>query len=305
MRKSIAAGSVLALGVIGATSPLLALPAKAATALPCTSLGEADYTADNENWFQTCVPQFGLGKVEFTISSDVDFPAEFKDLTDPAVAVTTTTDLTAASAYFAPVGPTVMSGFLTSPFLSLERVDDGTNPKLQRYSASSFLAFQLAVFKIASVAQITPAELPAKCAEIGSPYPNAYQVTFEPLDATFTQTLNGEDWSFRILMAPQAQFIGGTVTSGSFDSTQPLCAVQGEFYAGADAAGDSWEDAELAIELGNPYPSFSGNHFTGDFARQAAPALPETGVNASLALGISGMLILAGVAGVLIRRRRA
>jgi LPXTG-motif cell wall-anchored protein len=301
MRKPVAAGSAVALGIIGAASPLVALPAVASEALPCTTFIEPSVGLGQDNWYQSCVPQFGMGKVEFTISSDIDFPADFKDLNDPAVEISTTANLDALNSYFG----SSPGDEMTSPFTGFVRTDDGTNPKLQKYFAGSFTDGQVAAFKIASVARVASSELPSSCLDFGSSYPDVYSVTFEPLDVTFTQTINGEDWTYHVVMTPQTGFVGGTVGPASFDGGEPLCLAQGTYFSGGATASDAgWEYSLFAAGSVNPYPSNESTVLVADYPRSVAE-LPRTGTSATVGIGFAGMLVLLGVALSVIRRRRA
>ena len=301
MKKTVAAGSAVALGVIGAAMPLMAVPAQAASASTCNSFGDQAWSDSVDNWFQSCIPQYGLGKVEFTISSDTDFPADFKDLTDPSVTVTTTADVANINAYY---GET-----LTSPFSGLIRSDDGSDPKLQQYQSTGVAPLSLegnqgGVFRVSSATAVSPANLPVACGPYS--YANAYAVTFEPLDVTFSQTVNGEPWVYHIVISPETLYIAGTVGPGGWDGGAPLCMVQGTFANGGMTASDEgWTAASSdSIERLNMYPSFDGDYFVGNYPR-AVPALPATGLDLAAPMGVAGGLLLAGLSVLAIRRRRA
>ncbi len=298
MKKTVAAGSALAVGVLGVVAPLSATSAQAVDAQTCDFFSDVSWSADVDNWYESCVPQYGLGKVEFTISSDTDFPADFKDLTDPSVTVTSTADLDSINSFFASSPP------LTSPFSSLTRIDDGSDPKVQRYRASDLENDEGAVFRIASVSEITPGNLPQECGPFT--YDRAFEVTLQPLDVTFTQTVNGEKWEYHVVITPNPLFVGGTLASGNtgWDGGLPLCAVQGSFVSGGLTAGDSgWTTASYDTFWVNPYPSATGDYFVGDFPRVVT--LPSTGVDITTPLAVAGGLLLAGLTVVAVRRRRA
>ena len=306
MKKTVAAGSAVAMGVIGAAMPLMAGPAQAASAQPCDVYSDMAWSDSVDNWFQSCIPQYGLGKVEFTISSDTDFPADFKDLTDPSVTVTSTADVADINAYY---GET-----LTSPFTDLSRIDDGTDPKLQRYQASQVAPLSLegnpgGVFRVSSATAMSPANLPEACGPFS--YADAYAVTFEPLDVTFTQTVNGAQWVYHIVMSPETLYIGGTMEPGGWNSGAPLCMAQGTFMTGGLTASDEgWTEASSdSIERLNMYPSLTGDYFVGNYPRAVptpdSPALPATGLELVAPLAVAGGLLLAGLSVLAIRRRRA
>ena len=308
MKNIMSAGSAVALGVASVIAPLVAVPANAVGTAPVCDPGEvAEISGDFNNWYQSCVPQFGLGKVEFTISSETDFPADFKDLTDPAVNVTTTTDLDLLNLFLG-------SSDVDSPFLGLSRTDDGSNPKLQQYEATSMVTSSetsLAAFKIAAVSELSPAEAPAACDAflgVGESYPRVFSVTFEPLDVTFSQTVNGEEWIYRVVMAPGTQYVAGTLPAGeeAWEQSEPLCVSQGTYLAGGSSPsqiGDPWFYAAFMTQLVAPYSSNDG-FFVADYPR-APETLPATGVELVAPMAVAGGLFLAGLSIVAIRRRRA
>jgi len=295
MKKTVAAGSAVAMGVIGAAMPLMAVPAQAASAQPCDVYSDMAWSDSVDNWFQSCIPQYGLGKVEFTISSDTDFPADFKDLTDPSVTVTSTADVADINAYY---GETV-----TSPLLVLSRIDDGTDPKLQRYTALN------GVFRVSSATAVSRLNLPEACGPFV--YGDAFAVTFEPLDVTFTQTVNGAPWVYRIVMSPETLYIGGTMEPGGWNGGAPLCMAQGTFMTGGVTASDEgWTAASSdSTQTLTMYPSLTGDYFVGNYPRAVptpdSPALPATGLELVAPMGVAGGLLLAGLSVLAIRRRRA
>jgi len=295
MKRTVAAGSAVALGVIGAAMPLMAVPAQASSATTCDFSSDFSFTDLVDNWYGTCVPQYGVGKVEFTISSETDFPAEFKDLTDPSVTVTTTADLADMTTYFA-VDPAY-----TAPLVGLTRIDDGTDPKLQRYQASDFFQDQAALLKVASTAEVSPSDLPAACGQLT--YDRAFTVTFEPLDVTFTQTVNGEPWTYHIVISPDTLYIGGTLQPAGWDGGVPLCMAQGAFASsGLTAAEEGWTATSSDSTVLNMYPSMTDDYFVGNYPRAA---LPATGSELVAPMGVAGGLLLAGISVLAIRRRRA
>jgi LPXTG-motif cell wall-anchored protein len=305
MKTIMSAGSAVALGVASVVAPLVVAPANAVGTAPVCNPGEpADISGDFDNWYQACVPQFGLGKVEFTISSETDFPADFKDLTDPSVNVTTTTDLDLLNFY--------LSSDVDSPFLGLSRTDDGSNPKLQRYQAASLMTESLAAFKIAAVSELSPAVAPAACdafLDVGDSYPRVFSVTFEPLDVTFSQAVNGQEWIYRVVMAPGTQYVAGTLPPGEddWDSDEPLCISQGNYLAGGSSsgsAGDSHEIADLMSWLVAPYSSNDG-FFVADYPRSAPTELPATGLNSLVPLGVGALTLAVGGLAIALRRRRS
>lgn len=317
MKKTLAAGSAVALGFVGAAVPFASLPAHAAVAPMCDTNGSMiSNPADMDNWYQSCVPQFGSGKTEFTISSDVDFPADFKDLSDPSVTVETTTDLNNLYLYFG--GVTWFTSEPTSPFYNLMRIDDGSDPKVQRYSADSYPdspnVTAYSYFTVDTASKVTSAELPTECLDYGtsSDYGDIYKATFKPIDVTFSQTVNGENWSFHVVITPQPMYIAGTLEfNGSADqwsNSTPMCVVQGTFVSGGPANGNTgYSSAQAAASMLNPYSSNTwdgDSYYVGDYPRSVT-ALPATGLELVAPMGVAGGLLLAGLSVLAIRRRRA
>jgi hypothetical protein len=209
--RSAAALGASVLGIVGAAAG--AVPAQAATptALPdCTDYLQHTVSASavpGSNWYMDCVPQYGAGKAEFTVISDVDFPADFLDLHDPEVTVTSTTAAPAVAGYFGV--STTIGGF------SRLYKSGGVDPRMQQYTGTAYLP-------ISSVAAIDPTTLPAAC--VGT-YNAAYQITYAPATTTFTQSVDGEEWKYEITAAPEPLSLGmNLANTGGIDSAQALCA---------------------------------------------------------------------------------
>jgi hypothetical protein len=181
------------------------------TALPdCTDYSQHTVSSSavpGSNWYMDCVPQYGAGKAEFTVTSDVDFPADFLELHDPKVTVTSTTDDAAVADYFS-VSSTA------GGFSGLGK-SGGVDPRAQKYTGTAYLP-------IRSVAAIDPSTLPVGC--VGT-YNAAYQVIYAPATTTFTQSVGGEEWKYEVTVAPEPLYLGmNLANAGGIDSAQALCA---------------------------------------------------------------------------------
>ncbi len=234
MKKTLAAlgASVLGLGAA-------AVPAASAVAAPplepCTDiLDQVESIGDfNEVWLGDCIPQYGLGKVEFTIVADEDNPATplpegFTDLNDAflsedsPVATSTTLDTAAIEAYFF---DTEAEGIMPITAIAL---DDET-PESQTYVA-------LTVVPIASTGQATaentPADVVSAC-EISWPAPEdeapdtiGWFATFDPVDTTYTQTVGAAQWTYTITGQSNPSYF--FFTYDSVDDEEYVCVTDGE-----------------------------------------------------------------------------
>lgn len=207
----------MGLGLVGAGA---AVPAAAAsdTTEPCADFSAQIAATGNvtANWYQDCVPQYGLGKAEFSIVADEDdptaeFPAEFIPLDElPPEAITTTGDTAAQSAYFdgAPIGS--QSG--TPIFVADSNLSDPTE---QRYFASVIAP----VTSIAAVDLATgvPANIAAACPADDFEFAGGWVATFAPVDTTYSQVVDGEDWNYTITSSALPTYFFATFEDGIRD----------------------------------------------------------------------------------------
>lgn len=301
---AIAATSIVGLGL----ATIGAGPAVAADVTdPCDTaydhLPGGSTVADN--WYMPCVPQFGLGKVEFNVDSDVDFPTGFASLDDPSV--------TSASANTGPNATTYMGSTSTiAGFTALTETD--AQPRQRSYEG-------LMMFAISSVSKIEVSDLPAACGS--GPYQTAFQVNYLPATVTFTQTVDGVEWTVVVTYTPSPLFLGLNFDDGdpiNFDGDQVQCASS---TTGTTVALPDDSFAHLLvlgvhasfIELSNsivgtisPFPTSdldNGNPvgLLGSFAAKT-PQLAETGVESS-GLGLAGTLaVFIGAMLLFFRRKR-
>ncbi|TPX00861.1 hypothetical protein FJ656_30585, partial [Schumannella luteola] len=82
MRKTTALLSAGTIGVV-AVGAGAAAPAAAVVDTPCETFADHESIGDpSDNWYMECIPQYGLGKVEFTLDApDSGFPDGFDPLT--------------------------------------------------------------------------------------------------------------------------------------------------------------------------------------------------------------------------------
>jgi LPXTG-motif cell wall-anchored protein len=302
---AIASTSIVGLGL----ATLAAVPAQAAeVTTPCESV-EGHYPSEtgvSDNWYMDCVPQYGLGKVEFTIDSDVDLPAGFAPLEDASVTSTSANTGPAATEYFESMSP-------IAGFTHLEEV--GGSATERHYQGTM-------MFAISGVSAIDVSALPDDCDP--GPYANAYRVDYLPATVTFTQTIDGVTWTTVVTYTPSPLYLGLNFADDPFDFDGS--AVQCASSDTGTRIGDP-EDIESLIQVLNvhasalrqegqwlgslsPFPAIEGFSIgqLGTFAANPDPnpdpELAETGAE-STGLGLAGgVSILAGALLAFFWRRR-
>ena len=279
-----------------------------------------------------CIPQYGVGKAEFTIKADandssVHFPAGFADLDDPSVTATAsvdTDDATAVGSYFDLTPP-------SGGVLGLAKDPSGSSARKQLYDTEM-------IYKIASVSAIPISDLPAACKVATSVYATAWEVTYVPATITYTQTVGGKQWKYVVTSAPKPLFMGlpldptdGYVPIDVTETPENACAADDTQSLYTDNDFSSTDPDLLAIFIDHAYsidilapgspiestlspfpnegqPDTEGIPSIGDlgtFDRFGAepvsnptstgPTLAVTGVNAAPAELLGGGLIAAGL----------
>lgn len=316
MKKTLALLGAGTLGVAAGGAGVL--PAAADATVECETIADHNVTTESDpgNWFMDCIPQYGLGKAEFTIVPDLDdpsaeFPEGFADLdATPPVSYTTTTDLDALHAYFGDEFP--------APILPSTLISDAPNE--QEWGA-------LVIAPVTGVAAVTGPDIPDSvrlaCDLDELEYGGGWVATFGAVDTTFTQDIDGESWSFEVTGTPAPVFYFGTIVGddqGAEISTgDPWCIADG-FGSFSNAAGGAVPGEFVNTLFGLVYhglPDETEEVFPtfGTFGRfQAAPpapALAATGAGDPLAPMIAGGVLalfgtaLVGLTGLLRRRKQA
>lgn len=213
VKKALAAlgATVLGLGTAatGAALPAAAAPAPLPPATePCTDINDQlDSTGSwASNWFQDCVPQYGVGKAEFTIVPDEDnpteeFPEGFVDLTegeDGGITRTSTADLEALAEYFSTVDADEVG---LTPIVPV--AVDGDSATSRTYLATVFAP--VATIGNAGPEDEVPAEVLAACGFAETDYAG-WVATYEPIDTTFTQTVDEAEWTYEITGEPKPSY---------------------------------------------------------------------------------------------------
>lgn len=301
MKKSLALASASAVGLgmvaCGAAGTAQAAPVTE----PCTDATAHEYSTVElgDNWFMDCVPQFGMGKAEFTISSADPLPPAFLPLDDPGVTSVFSGNGAAAAAYF---------GDPPAPFGFVDLTNSGDPLD---YTGSP-------IFPITAVGAIDPATLPASCEGGTHSYGNAYSVTYAPVTITFTQIIDGIEWSVDVTYTPQAIALGLNFTvpfDGTLDFDQAQCISNASgtdtfFVFESDPLAESMI-AEWALLSSQstlpPQPLAIDTMNFGNFELQQnaipGPGLADTGAEISpIALGAGGIALLGGAVLVMVSR---
>ncbi|MBX3116671.1 MAG: hypothetical protein IT192_03490 [Microbacteriaceae bacterium] len=309
MKKSAA---LTGASVIGAGLAAISVtPAQAApvSTPACAGLSDQTVTVGNldTEWFMDCVPQYGVGKVEFELNPAEPLPSGFLPLDDPGVTSVFSGNGPAAAAYYGVSG--VPNGFR-------DLSEDGDE---LHYQGS-------AIVKVASVEAIDPLTLPAGCGTL-SDFAHAYRVDYTPTTVTFTQQVDGKEWKTVISVTPSPVYLGYNFTptdpqnpdpatsDGTFDVDKPQCLVIGpSISAGSDNQDPNWDRAtNWALNLGSgapsvwPYVPIDSPYFAlGAFDLSGTPILAATGVD-PIPFVIAGGVLVVGGGGFLIfatRKRR-
>lgn len=303
VKSSVAALSAGALGLVGAT--VGASPAAAAVPYcgTITEYQDSFPAIDPSEFFADCVPQYGIGKAEFTITSDSPIPAGFTELTDLAPAASSV-DSAALTTYLDAVAPGEFDTAVIAGPLLFDTEDSRT------YLA----ALASPVVGYAALPSV-PADLAVLC---GAPadadpaiFTSAYRLDFGATSTTYSQLIDGADWSWTITVpARSAWYLFGE------EGGEPvICATDG-LTAYSSAAGGGFGEVEilLALPFAPEFPDFetSAAWDLGPFARfvptPVVPPLPATGLETAAPAGIAvglvaiGALALAGA--TVVRRRR-
>jgi hypothetical protein len=306
MRPSVALASASAVGLVAAVGGAAA-PAMAddVVTTPCATITEQTSVAPtpHDNWYMDCIPQYGLGKAEFTIDSDVPYPDEFLDLDDPNVETSTNLDTDALAAYF---GSTPLDDSSAVTVQLLDETDSS-----QRYAG-------LWIAPITSVGAVDQSTVPTEHPEIAAAchldevsYVYAYKASYGESNTTFHQVIAGQNWDYTI---------GGTSPDLYFffpeldgpDDTAAVCITNGQ-YTVYGAVGDI--DSTLltvAIWVVPPYsfPLTEDELYDLGIFSRVSPKLAATGapVDSAPALAAAGGLLSFGLLAVLgstaVRRRR-
>ncbi len=199
--------SGLALAASGIASLTGAVPAQAVENSPVGWEPCLDITDQTDGsmpiWLGMCTPQYGLGKAEFTISSDVDFPVNF-DLANATLTYDSRLNQAAAEQYLGlepgespPIGYRGQA-IATSPSL----IVDSTSAREQQYLASYPVPVE-SVTALAPENYVAPAHTGFAAACWGdSPPSDILQVSYTAFSMTYSQVIDGVRWDVPVTVAP-------------------------------------------------------------------------------------------------------
>jgi LPXTG-motif cell wall-anchored protein len=346
VKKSIAAISASILG-FGAAAAAGAAPAQAATLPPCNEASDhtASATVDpaTDDWYMTCAPVYGMGKAEFTITTDAahPFPAGYS-LADGHQTVTSSAPpKSEVKRYFGADfwhDHNIEVGFDSAAsyggaFMNLEKTS-GTSTS-QTYGDDPSASKEMSVaYRVASFGKATD-PFPAACFPAGArpaaTYQGEYEVKYLPTTTTWVQVLKGVKRKVTVTYTPSPLFLGlnfdttGDANSvDNFDSSMPQCASSGGITVQAashDDDSDSWDGVVYNSATNNPQlmstlvpqPATSSSPQTipplGSFTvtTTAVPTTPELAVTGfdAIPIGLAGGgLLLAGIGTLFVGRRR-
>ena len=240
MKKSLAFAGATILGVVGVAAG--AGPAQAdVTTTPtssnkCATIDDAQLgaaTTGSSNFYMDCIPQYGLGKAEFTITSKSKthktraFPTGFS-LTDSATKITSSVDHTKLAAYTGDVA--------YGAFSDLEQITSGSkapaNPSQNQFYEGE------AAFKVASVTHTSRKHLPKECTSLNQSYTGVYAVKYKKSTTTFSRKVGSKHWTYTITATPHTLYLGLNFATGAFNQSAPQCAASNgkSVYASSESA---------------------------------------------------------------------
>jgi hypothetical protein len=257
VKKTLAAIAASALG-LGSALAVGGAPAQAVTP-KCTNSTQHEVNpavSPTDEWYMTCIPQYGMGKAEFTITTGASdpFPAGYS-LDDGHQTITSTPAAAQVKSYFntqwttfSPTEPASYDGAfvnLTDPTVSTatsqlyDGTADGDTPMMVAYPIES--------------AGMAPDGLPADCTPSGSgaTYNGEYEVVYGPTTTHFSQTIGDVVHSVTVTYTPPPLYLGLNFDSADpgtpFDESKAICASSGgqttfapDFDASDTVVADDW-----------------------------------------------------------------
>jgi len=236
MKRSIAAIGAAAIGLTGAA--VAAVPAQAATTPDCVTSGDHTLKADPAagNFYFDCIPQYGTGKAELSISNADGISDEFSILEPEDATLSGSVDNAAASAYF---DETTSAGIIIAG-------RGASTATAQDYNA-------ILATPVSSIRKISASALPSSCLQGNVDYEGAYIVSYTPISITAKttassgQTIDGTPGKFFMAVRPQPLYLGLNFTGAAFDEDAPQCAVTGSMTTFAvdntEANTSQWQSA--------------------------------------------------------------
>jgi LPXTG-motif cell wall-anchored protein len=312
VKKTLAAASALTLGAAGAVAGI-ALPAHADVTTPCGDVLDHVPSSDGSyetNWYMDCVPQYGLGKVQFEIESATGFPAGF-DLSDTTITSATSDQTGGVGGYF--IDPPQLPGLSV---LNLDNAEATT----QLYDGRVY-------FKQTGVQSLPLTSFPEACDPGFDTYLQAYAISYAANTIHFSTTVGGVTKKYDVTTPPVTlQLFLNLDGSGQFNPDEPQCATNGTDTLFAEGDGSPLFDQIVTTHGSNngagfsslsPFPLAAIISIEGSDVAIEAPAdlgsfaevkqLAATGSDSTSLLGLGGLaaaMLAAGAAAVAFMRRR-
>ena len=281
MKRSIAAIGAAAIGLTGAA--VAAVPAQAAATPDCVTSSDHTLKADPAagNFYFDCIPQYGTGKAELSISNADGISDEFSVLESEDATLSGSVDDATASTYFS---ATTHAGII------IAGRGDSTATS-QDYDA-------ILATPISSITKIRATALPSDCLQGNVDYEGAYVVSFAPISITAKTTAGsgqtvGGPGKFFMAVRPQPLYLGLNFTGSAFDEDAPQCAVTGSttYFAvdNSEANANQWQNATNTAGSLNPSVSMTPAKLTaiGAAAKLSVPGKIGYG-SSSLTVAVSG-----------------
>lgn len=338
MKKTLAAVGASIVGVAGAlvaaAAPAAAEPTPAPACTDALNDHVVDSTPTTGNWYMECVPQYGMGKAEFSITAPArGFPAHYS-LTDGHQTVVTSSPTAAqVESYFDHLYTEDHSDpKYTGSFINLTEDTSASTATTQVYDQATGDRPMTAAFPITSVTKITTG-LPAACTPGGETYDGEYAVTYAPSTTTFSQTIGTKVYKTTVTLTSPTLYLGLNFDSSGpfgFNADAPLCAsstagtILGESFNSTAApfvsddsspaqiraldlptGEEAWITVAWDLASSDPFDvstllpvnsAFDTPTATnyGTFGVTATPLLAETGVDAAPAGLLGGALLALG-----------
>lgn len=344
MKKTVAAISASVLGIGGA---IVAAAAPASAAIPtCSNVLQHEVdpsVTPADSWYMECIPKYGMGKAEFTITtpSTDPFPASYA-LDNGHQTVTSTPTAAHVKAYFKPEAELIGESLTyTGAFVDLAEDSTDSTSTSQVYGTDLSSPVETTVaYPITSVGLATDG-LPADCTPLGSgaTYDGEYKVTYGPTTTHFSETIDNVVHAVTVTYTPPPLYLGLNFNSADealgFDETKPLCASSGgqtnfapDFDESAPDDGIDWvsvaynattlpptletlspANGSIGDIIDDPDPGALITATTtnfGSFAATSTPVLATTGVDAGPAGSLGAGLLSLGIiaTGISVVRRR-
>jgi LPXTG-motif cell wall-anchored protein len=234
VKKTLAAVGASILGLAGALGASAA-PASAATPLCTNALNDhvvnPDVAPATDAWYMTCVPQYGMGKAEYSITApEGGFPVDYSLADGHQTVVSSTPTAAQVESYFGDFYHDDHRGtapVYTGAFINLTLNADASTSTTQVYDAFDSNLPMTAAYPITSVAKLTTA-LPAACSPDGETYEGEYVVNYAPITTTFSELVGTKVYKTTVTLTAPTLYLGLNFDSSGyqgFDETKALCAT--------------------------------------------------------------------------------